>query len=93
MLTIKPQILFILIFFVLFSCNKGTGTYVRVEQNNVRLKCFPETFQGKVLSFYPFTNGSIRDFSTGNHNLSNTSNASSTSDRHGNTKVLSHLID
>lgn len=46
--------------------------------------CIPDDLMGDVLAFYPFTNGSINDFSSNGRDLTNNTAASGTIDRAGN---------
>lgn len=46
--------------------------------------CIPSGLDNHVIAFYSFANGSLNDLSVGNHHLTNTTNAHSTTDRNGN---------
>lgn len=52
------------------------------ENENI-IDCIPVNLRNSVVAYYPFSNGSINDFSGNNQNLVNFG-ASSTSDRNGN---------
>jgi len=62
-----------------FSCNSDNQNEENEESN-----CIPLDLQNSVIAFYPFSNGSLNDFSGNNQNLLNTTLANSTSDRNGN---------
>lgn len=49
------------------------------------ISCIPNKLQKGIIAFYPFSNGSINDFSGNGNDLSNTTTASSAMDRNGNT--------
>lgn len=59
---------------LLLSCNK----------DNRSIPCIPSGLSSDVIAFYPFSNGSLNDFSGTGAHLTNTTAASSTSDRAGN---------
>lgn len=61
---------------IISSCAKDKGK---------KLPCIPNELANKVIAFYPFSNGSLNDFSGNNQNLTNTTTAHSSSDRNGNT--------
>jgi len=63
----------------ILGCNSDDQS---TENENV-MDCIPVNLQNLVVAYYPFSNGSINDFSGNNQNLVNNS-ASSTSDRNGN---------
>lgn len=62
-----------------FSCNSENQ-----NEENIEFNCIPLDLENSVVAIYPFTNGSLNDFSGNNENLSNTTTANSTSDRNGN---------
>ncbi|MDO1502561.1 LamG domain-containing protein [Winogradskyella maritima] len=65
---------------LIFGCNNSD------EQNEIQqLDCLPTGLQNGVVAFYPFNSGSINDESGNNNNLANTTTASATIDRNGNT--------
>jgi len=70
-----------LLLLVLFisSCNSSDDA---VEEHVT--DCIPSALQNGVIAFYPFNNGSINDFSGNGYNLTNTTTASSGTDRDGN---------
>ncbi|MBC8754213.1 LamG domain-containing protein [Kordia sp. YSTF-M3] len=70
--------LLILILFI-FSCNSSDDA---TEEQVIN--CIPGALQNGIIAFYPFNNGSINDFSGNGYNLTNTSTASSGTDRDGN---------
>jgi len=44
------------------------------------MSCIPVSLQNSVVAYYPFSNGSINDFSGNNQHLINMTTASATSD-------------
>ncbi len=52
------------------------------ETNNIA--CIPSGLQNGVIAFYPFSNGSLNDFSGNNNNLTNGTGAHAAPDRNGN---------
>jgi len=76
---------FSLITIIMFSCNDSDDAAKNQES------CLPANLQNGLVAFYPFSNGSINDFSGNNYNLSNTTSASSGSDRAGNTNCAFHF--
>lgn len=54
------------------------------ESSNVEIPCVPESVAGDVIAFYPFSGGSLSDFSGYNEDLTNATTASPASDRDGN---------
>ncbi len=48
------------------------------------IPCIPDNLQTNVIAFYPFSNGSLNDYSGNNHHLSNNTTAIASSDRNGN---------
>ncbi|WP_445721224.1 hypothetical protein, partial [Flavobacterium sp.] len=75
----KFKILFLLLISILiYSCNDSDD----LMKNQT--SCLPTNLQNGVIAFYPFSNGSINDFSGNNYNLTNTTSASAGIDRAGN---------
>ncbi len=75
----KQKLITLLILFTLFfSCNSDNQNEENEESN-----CIPLDLQNSVIAFYPFSNGSLNDFSGNNLNLLNSTSASTTSDRNG----------
>jgi hypothetical protein len=70
--------LLILVLFI-SSCNNSDD----VAEAQV-IDCIPIALQNGIIAFYPFNNGSINDFSGNGYNLTNTTTASSGTDRDGN---------
>ncbi|GHC66390.1 hypothetical protein GCM10008083_34140 [Ulvibacter litoralis] len=62
------------------SCKSDDETILSVNP----LDCVPTNLQNAVVAYYPFTDGSINDFSGNNQNLTNSTAAASTSDRNAN---------
>lgn len=54
--------------------------------------CLPLNLQNGVIAFYPFSSGSLNDYSGYNHNLTNPTTASSTNDRSGNSNCAFNFI-
>lgn len=81
--TIK-LILLSTIFIISLGCESDEQS-TQDEQSIVNsMDCIPTNLQTFVAVYYPFTDGSINDFSGNNQDLINTTNASSSSDRNGN---------
>ncbi len=66
---------------IIYSCKKDPQT---IQAPAYVIPCLPANLQTGVIAFYPFSNGSINDFSGHNHHLVNTTTAHSTPDRNGN---------
>ena len=62
---------------LVFGCKKENGSKKIIP-------CIPNNLQNNVLAFYPFSNGSLDDLSGYNQHLTNSTTATSTSDRQGN---------
>ncbi|PZF72104.1 LamG domain-containing protein [Taibaiella soli] len=69
---------------IFFSCNKKESENKSTGGNVVTGTCLPSGLNSGVLAFYPFGNGSILDVSGNGHDLTNATNAVSTTDRAGN---------
>ncbi len=69
----------IFLLLIIISCSKSENQNVN-QQNN----CLPANLQIGVIAFYPFSNGSIDDYSGNTFNLSNTTTANPGIDRAGN---------
>lgn len=54
------------------------------DKNGNEIACIPDNLENHVIAFYPFSNGSINDFSGNGNHLSNPTSASASLDRHGN---------
>ena len=71
--------------FTIFMASLGCETDEQTNANDENaITCIPSNLQASVIAYYPFTNGSIDDFSGNNQNLINTTSASTTSDRNAN---------
>ncbi|WP_243471358.1 LamG domain-containing protein [Winogradskyella sp. MH6] len=78
----KKTLITLILINLLFSCSNDESA--NNDELNIQLtECIPINLQNSVVAYYPFTNGSINDFSGNSQNLVN-NNASSTSDRNGN---------
>jgi hypothetical protein len=55
--------------------------------------CLPDSLQNGVLAFYPFSNGSLNDYSGNNYNLTNPTTANSGADRAGNPNCAFSFVD
>jgi len=77
----------LLITIVMFSCNDSDD----VAKNTESCTPIPANLQNGIIAFYPFSNGSINDFSGNNYNLTNTTSASSGIDRAGNINCAFHF--
>lgn len=62
------------------------------DNNNGNSPCLPSGFGKNVIAFYSFANGSLKDVSGNNRDLTNTSSAKPTSDRDGNANCA-YLFD
>ena len=62
--------------------NDGAGNAV---------SCLPVNLKTGMIAFYAFSNGSINDFSSNNHHLTNTTSASGGMDRLGNPNCAFHF--
>lgn len=65
----------ILALLVFSACNKNKP---------VELGCIPKDLASDVIAYYPFTNGSLADYSGGEHHLTNIGGAIAAPDREGN---------
>jgi hypothetical protein len=81
------QIGIVLLLFITISCEKSEEKTI-IQQSN----CLPTNLQNGVIAFYPFSNGSINDFSGNNYHLTNTTSASSGVDRAGNPNCAFNFI-
>jgi hypothetical protein len=72
------KLILLFISILIYSCNDSDD--LMKNQTN----CLPTNLQNGVIAFYPFSNGSINDFSGNNYNLTNTTSASAGIDRAGN---------
>ncbi|UOK42137.1 MULTISPECIES: LamG domain-containing protein [Flavobacterium] len=82
------KISLLLIFTSLFSCNDNDTN----ETSKTQASCLSTNLQNGVIAFYPFSNGSINDFSGNNYHLTNTTTASSGPDRAGNLNCAYNFI-
>lgn len=64
---------------LLMGCKKDN-----TPANSADLACIPADLQTGILAFYPFSNGSLDDYSGNNFHLTNTTTASPGTDREGN---------
>jgi len=84
MYTPKSNYLLLLSLLIGFSaCKKD-----KVDKNEtpqLQVGCIPPSLTNGVIAYYPFSNGSLSDASAFNNTLSNSTTASPTSDRDGNT--------
>jgi len=65
---------------LIFSCSDDDAPI----PNIVEAACLTNTLGNSIIAFYPFNSGALTDESGDNHNLLNTTNATSTLDRNGN---------
>ena len=63
------------------ACDKDQDPNEPAEND---IPCLPANLETNVLAFYPFSNGSINDFSGNNRHLTNTTTAAPSVDRNGN---------
>ena len=80
---------FSLLTLILFSCTDADDKANDAARNQEN--CLTANLQNGVIAFYPFSNGSINDFSGNNYHLTNTTSASPGSDRAGNTNCAFHF--
>jgi len=78
----KPLFILALIAIITSSCNK-------VEK---KAPCLPQGLGKSVVAFYTFSNGSLKDISGNNIDLSNSTTATETTDRDGNSNCA-YLFD
>lgn len=70
---------------ILFNnCSSEDQNNNNEQDLNDFMTCIPDNLQPKIVAYYPFTNGSLNDYSGNNQNLTNQTNALSTTDRNGN---------
>lgn len=62
------------------------------KSTQIEASCLPTSLQNGVIAFYPFSNGSLNDNSGNNYNLTNTSTASSGTDRAGNPNCAFNFV-
>jgi hypothetical protein len=75
----KSKAIFKLIIIILIiSCDRTD------EVTNLSQNCLTGSLQNGVIAFYPFSSGSINDYSGNNYNLTNPTTASAGTDRAGN---------
>lgn len=72
---------FIVVLLGFESCKKDEAPPVVLKSN---IPCIPNSLAASVVAFYPFSSGSINDFSGNNRHLENTTDAFPSSDRNGN---------
>lgn len=68
----------------LFSCR---------NEKNIAFDCLPSDLQEGVIAFYPFNNGNLNDESTYNNNLTNSTSATTSTDRDGNSNCAYFFKD
>lgn len=71
------------------SCNKTDGSgdpeqETQDDQTPSDIACIPKSVRSGIIAWYPFSNGSINDFSGNGHHLTNGTTASPAPDRAGN---------
>ena len=77
----KIKLIFLSVIFIISSaCDSDDDTV----SNENALDCIPLILQSSVVAYYPFSNSSIDDFSGNNQHLTNSTTASSTTDRNAN---------
>ena len=81
------QIGSVILLIATLSCSKSDNKTVNLQSN-----CLPTNLQNGVIAFYPFSNGSINDFSGNNHNLTNSTTANSGEDRSGNPNCAFNFV-
>ncbi len=71
-----------LIIILLGACNKNDDD--NEQPLSYDMTCIPSSLHSNVIAFYPFSKGSLDDFSANTNDLTNTTSATSTSDRNNN---------
>lgn len=66
------------------SSSNGNNNNNNGNNNGSKLPCIPSSLTSGVIAFYPFTGGSLNDFSGSGMHLTNSTTASSAKDRSGN---------
>ncbi len=82
---LRISIIFLFLLFGLSNCDK-TITF-----SSPNIICIPSNLQIGIIAFYPFSAGSLNDFS-GNNNLSNNTSASPGADRNGNISCAYNFV-
>jgi hypothetical protein len=72
---------------IIFGCNKSEEKSSAPQAN-----CLPTNLQTGILAFYPFSSGSLNDYSGNNYNLTNPTTASSGQDRDGNPNCAFNFV-
>lgn len=82
MKNLKFNLLYVaLIVGLIISCDNDDNPNPQPEPES---SCIPANLQTNMIAFYPFSGGSINDFSGNNYNLSNSTTAMPAQDRNGN---------
>jgi hypothetical protein len=76
-----------LLLLLTISCGKSNKTPLTITAN-----CLPTNLQKGVIAFYPFSNGSLIDYSGNSYNLTNLTTATSGIDRDGNPSCAFNFI-
>lgn len=71
---------------MILGCNNSDDSIEEKQES-----CIPSNLQNGIIAFYPFSNGSINDFSGNNHHLTNTSSANPGTDRDNNSNCAFHF--
>ena len=79
-------IILLVLFGLLSSCDKPNPA------PSPNIICIPSNLQKGIIAFYPFSTGSLNDFSGNNNNLSNTTSASPGADRNGNDSCAYNFV-
>ncbi|MEC4004968.1 LamG domain-containing protein [Flavobacterium sp. SUN052] len=82
------KILSLLALILISSCN-NTETDKVIQTNQ---SCLSGNLQNGIIAFYPFSSGSLNDYSGNNYNLTNPTTASSGADREGNPNCAFNFI-
>ncbi|MEM1215957.1 MAG: hypothetical protein AAGJ82_09750 [Bacteroidota bacterium] len=62
------------------------------DEEKAGFDCLPTNLQDGIIAFYPFTSGSLNDYSPNNYNLNNPTTAVTTTDRNDNASCA-YLFD
>lgn len=75
----------LIIMILIISCDKTE------KENDLSQNCLTGSLQNGLIAYYPFSSGSINDYSGNNYNLTNPTTATSGTDRSGNPNCAFHF--
>jgi len=79
----KKPFLTIAVLCTFFALMQGCKKNEQEEPGDIEIPCLPATLKTNVVAFYPFSNGSLKDFSGNNMHLVNNTTAKAGADRNG----------